>query len=78
MSARELWFVEGLTEGEWIALQRLLRVAVENPESVGAHGRQTAPLKTLQEKAKMAVRRDAKGNPVVKRGASARVNPVRS
>jgi hypothetical protein len=69
---REFWFVDGLTEGEWIALQRLLRIAVENPEAVSVHGRQAAPLKTLQVKAKEAVRRSADGTPIVKRGPSRR------
>ena len=68
----ERWFVEGLTEGEVIALQRLLRIAVENPEAVGAQGRQTAPLKTLQVKAKGAVRRSEDGTPIIKRGTPSR------
>jgi len=71
---RESWTLEGLSEGEWIALQRLLRLAIDAGADNKMQGRQITPLLSLYEKAKSAVRISASGKPVVPRGTGVRKN----
>jgi hypothetical protein len=72
------WVVPPLTEGEILAMRRVLRRALSDTAANGfAPGRQTAALRTLGEKVALAAHMNEGGNPVQKKGPANRLDKVK-
>lgn len=72
------WLVPLLTEGEILALRRVLRHASSDPSAFGfAPGRQTASLSALAAKSDAAVHMNEVGDPVQKKGPAARLDRIK-